>query len=86
MAEKKQNFLHGAMLLTISAVVVKVIGALYKLPLNAVIGPKGYGYFMTAYEIYAVLLIISTACLQEAMSRMISEASALGQYHRRGDG
>ena len=61
MAEKKQTFLHGAMLLAISTAVVKVIGALYKLPLNAVIGAEGYAYFTTAYEIYAVLLIISTA-------------------------
>ncbi len=82
MAEKKQNFLHGALLLTISTAVVKVIGAFYKLPLNAVIGAQGYSYFMTAYEIYAVLLIISTAGLPVAMSRMISEANALGQYNR----
>ena len=82
MAEKKQTFLHGAMLLAISTAVVKVIGAFYKLPLNMVIGPKGFGYFNTAYEIYAVLLIISTAGLPVAMSRMISEANALGNYNR----
>lgn len=82
MAEKKQTFLHGAMLLAISTAVVKIIGALYKLPLNLVIGPKGFGYFNTAYEIYAVLLIISTAGLPVAMSRMISEANALGHYNR----
>ena len=82
MSEKKQTFLHGAMLLAISTAVVKVIGALYKLPLNMVIGPKGFGYFNTAYEIYAVLLIISTAGLPVAMSRMISEANALGHYNR----
>ena len=82
MSEKKQTFLHGAMLLAISTAVVKVIGALYKLPLNMVIGAEGYAYFMTAYEIYAVLLIISTAGLPVAMSRMISEASTLGHYNK----
>ena len=82
MAEKKQTFLHGAMLLAISTAVVKVIGALYKLPLNAVIGAEGYAYFTTAYEIYAVLLIISTAGLPVAMSRMISAASTLGHYNQ----
>ena len=82
MAEKKQNFLHGALLLTISTAVVKVIGALYKLPLNAVIGAEGYAYFNTAYEIYAVLLIMATAGLPVAMSRMISEASTLGHYNQ----
>ena len=74
---KKQNFLHGAMLLTIATAIVKVIGALYKIPLKMVIGDQGYGYFVTAYDIYTVLLLISTAGLPIAMSRMISQASAL---------
>ncbi|MBR2309960.1 MAG: polysaccharide biosynthesis protein [Oscillospiraceae bacterium] len=79
---KKQNFLHGAMLLAIATAVVKVIGALYKIPLKMIIGDQGYGYFTTAYDIYAVLLMISTAGLPVAMSRMISQASALGHYNR----
>ncbi len=78
---KKQNFLHGAALLAIATAVVKVIGALYKIPLKMVIGDAGYGYFMTAYNIYSVLLMISTAGLPVAMSRMVSRASALGRYN-----
>ena len=79
---KKQTFLHGAALLALATAVVKVIGALYKLPLNEVIGKAGYSYFMTAYDIYAVLLMISTVGLPVAMSRMISQASALGNYNQ----
>lgn len=79
---KKQNFLHGAALLAIATAVVKVIGAFYKLPLNAVIGPEGYAYFITAYDIYAVLLMISTAGLPVAMSRMISQSASLGHYNQ----
>lgn len=79
---KKQTFLHGAALLAIATAVVKLIGALYKLPLNAVIGAEGYAYFTTAYDIYAVLLMISTAGLPVAMSRMISQASALGHNNQ----
>jgi len=75
---KKQSFLHGAALLAIATAVVKVIGALYKLPLKMVIGDEGYSYFSTAYDIYTVLLLISTAGLPVAMSRMISQASSLG--------
>ena len=77
---KKQNFLHGAALLAAATAIVKLIGALYKIPLKAVIGEQGYSYFSTAYDIYAVLLMISTAGLPVAMSRMISEASAKGHY------
>ena len=77
MSEKKQNFLQGTAVLAMATAIVKVIGALYKIPLNAIIGTQGFGYYSTAYEIYAVLLMISTAGLPVAMSRMISQASAL---------
>ena len=79
---KKQSFLHGTAWLALAAAVVKVIGALYKLPLNAIIGEQGFGYFNTAYEIYNVMLTISVAGLPVAMSRMISQANALGRYNQ----
>ena len=79
---KKQNFLQGAALLAIATAIVKVIGALYKLPLNMAIGAEGYSYFTTAYDIYAVMLLISTAGLPVAVSRMISQASTLENYTR----
>ena len=81
-SSKKQNFLQGAALLALATAIVKVIGALYKLPLNAIIGEKGFGYFYTAYDIYNVLLLISTAGLPVAVSKMISEANALGHYNQ----
>ena len=76
--QKKQSFLHGAALLAAATAIVKVIGAFYKIPLNAIIGTKGFAYFNTAYEIYTVLLLISTAGLPVATSRMISAANSLG--------
>ena len=81
-AQKKQTFLHGTALLAMATVIVKVIGALYKIPLNAIIGEQGFSYFNTAYDIYTVLLMISTAGLPVAMSRMISQANALRHYNQ----
>ena len=81
-AQKKQNFLQGTALLAMATAIVKVIGALYKIPLNAIIGAQGFGYFNTAYEIYNVLLMVSTAGLPVAMSRMISQASSLNHYRQ----
>ena len=81
-SQKKQNFLQGTALLAMATAIVKVIGALYKIPLNAIIGEQGFGYFNTAYEIYNVLLMISTAGLPVAMSRMISQASSLKHYNQ----
>lgn len=73
---KKQNFLTGAAILSLSTIVVKVIGMLYKLPLNRIIDSQGFAYFNKAYAIYTVLLVISTTGLPVAMSRMVSEARA----------
>ena len=80
--QKKQSFLHGTMLLAMSTAIVKVIGAFYSIPLQAIIGDQGFGYYSTAYEIYTILLMISTAGLPVAMSRMISQANSLGNYRQ----
>ena len=82
MQNKKQTFLHGAALLALATAIVKVIGAFYKIPLNIIIEKDGFGYFNTAYNIYAVLLMISTAGLPIAMSRLISQASAVDNYNQ----
>lgn len=76
---KKQTFLGGAAVLALAVAVVKILGAFYKIPLNRLIGDEGFGYFNTAYDIYSVLLMISTTGLPVAMSRMISEAKTLGR-------
>lgn len=80
--QTNQNFLQGTALLAMATAIVKIIGAVYKIPLNAIIGEQGFGYFNTAYEIYNVLLMISTAGLPVAMSRMISQANSLENYNQ----
>jgi len=75
--EKKQNFLHGAAILAAGVVVMKILGAIYKIPLQNILGDTGYGYFFLAYTIYNMLLTISTAGLPVALSRMISVADTL---------
>ena len=74
MPMKKQSFLGGAAVLALATAVVKLIGMFFKIPLQMVIHEAGYGYFTTAYDIYSVLLMISTTGLPVAISRMISEA------------
>ena len=49
---KKQNFLHGAAILAAGVFVIKILGAIYKIPLRNIIGETGYGYFFAAYTIY----------------------------------
>lgn len=76
---KKQNYLHGAAILATGVVIMKILGAIYKIPLTNILGDAGYGYFNAAYLIYNVLLSISTAGLPVALSRIISEENALGR-------
>lgn len=75
----RQGFLHGAVILTVGAMLSKIIGALFKIPLTRLIGPEGAGHFNAAYNIYIVLLNISSTGLPLAISRLISEADALTQ-------
>ncbi len=77
---KKQNVLGGAMVLVIATALVKVIGAVYKIPLTGIIGSLGRGYFASAYNIYTPIYAISMAGLPVAVSTIVSRNAALGKY------
>lgn len=77
---KSQSLLNGAFVLVVATVLVKVIGALFKIPLSMLIGEVGRGYFNTAYEIYTPLYSISMAGLPIAVSRMVAKERSLGHY------
>ena len=47
----KQNYLHGAAIIAAGVVVIKILGAIYKIPLGNSLGDEGYGYFSVAYNI-----------------------------------
>jgi len=76
MAQKKQGFVYGALILMLSNIIVKVVGALFKIPLANVIGDTAMGYFSSAYSIYSMCFLIATAGLPVAISRMIAAAKA----------
>ena len=78
--QKKQNVLGGAMVLVIATALVKIIGAVYKIPLTGVIGSLGRGYFASAYNIYTPIYAISMAGLPVAVSTIVSRNVALGKY------
>ncbi|MBR2423015.1 MAG: polysaccharide biosynthesis protein [Oscillospiraceae bacterium] len=73
----RQGFLHGAVVLAVGAMLAKIVGALFKIPLTRLIGTEGAGHFNAAYNIYIVLLNVSSTGLPLAVSRLISEADAL---------
>lgn len=80
MAErKKQNLLTGAGVLAIATVLVKLIGALYKIPLTNLITVEGYGYFTGAYAVYTPMYAISMAGLPAAVAKLVSQSVQLGR-------
>ena len=74
--EKKQSFMKGAAILSASTLLVKILGLLFSIPLANIIEPSAMSYFYTAYDIFAVFLMLSTAGLPIAVSRMVSTAYA----------
>ena len=73
---RKQNFMHGAAILTVGVVIMKLLGALYKVPLGNILGDYGYGIFLATYNVYNIFFTLSTAGLPVALSRLVAEADA----------
>lgn len=80
--QKQNTFFGGAAILAAGILVVKLIGMFYKIPLVNIIGDQGSTDFTNAYNIYSVLLTISTAGLPVAVSKLVSEANAQGRLNQ----
>lgn len=76
---KKQNFLHGAVILTAGLVIIKVLGAIYKIPIANILGKEGYAVFLAAYNVYSVFYTVSTAGVPVALSRLVADADVSGR-------
>lgn len=80
MASKaRRTFLQGAFILVAANLIVKIIGAIYSIPITNLLGEGGMGYYTSAYELYSFLFVLSTAGLPVAISKMVSESTALGR-------
>lgn len=80
MTTKNNSFMKGALILTLAGFLVKILGAVYRLPLALMIKDEGMGLYQMAYPIYITLLAISTAGLPTAISKMVAEDMAVGKY------
>ena len=80
MTHRRQNFMGGAAILAGAVAVTKLLGALYKIPLGNLLDREGMAHFYAAYNIYSLLLVLSTAGLPVALSRMVSRAAAQRRY------
>lgn len=75
---KKNSFIEGTIVATMGIFLVKVIGIIYVIPLNAIIGEQGGALYGYGYTIYQLFLSISSAGFPFAISKITSEYNALG--------
>lgn len=77
---KKQSFIVQASILGIAGLLVRIIGILYRAPLTEIIGDEGNGYYSQAYNIYTIILLISSYSIPLAISKVISTKLAFKEY------
>lgn len=78
--DKKGSFIIQASVLAAASLIVRFIGFLYRLPLTELIGDRGNAIYSAGYYIYTFLLILSSAGLPAAISRLVSTRIAKGEY------
>lgn len=77
---RDKNFIKGAAILGMAGVIVKILGAIYRIPIANIIKTEGMGYYQTAYPFYVLLLTISTSGFPVAIAKLVSERNAIGDY------
>lgn len=76
---RKQSFLYGTMVLAAGTVAVKLIGAVFKIPLTNILGGVGMSYFNVAYDLYYPLYALFISGVPIAVSKLVSENMARGR-------
>lgn len=78
--KKGSNFIVQGSVLAITGIIARIIGLLYRIPLQRKIGDAGMGYYSAAFQIYSLMLIISSYSLPTAVSKLVAARIARGQY------
>lgn len=74
------NFLVQGTILAAAAIIAKIIGLVYRIPLLNILGNEGVSYYSMSNEIYAIILMISCFNLPLAISKLVSERVHRGEY------
>ena len=79
MSQEKKNdgFIMQGGILAITGILGRVIGILYRAPLTGIIRDEGHGYYTSAYNIYTIILLISSYSIPSAISKVIAQQLAL---------
>ena len=82
---KKNGFMEGAIIATIAIIITKILGILYVIPFYKIIGAQGGALYSYAYNIYNIFLIISSAGIPLAISKLTSEYETLKEYDKKNE-
>ena len=77
---KKNNFVVQGSILAVAGIIVRLIGMLYRIPLQNRIGDDFMGIYSAAFQVYNILLLLSSYSLPLAVSKMISARLAVNRY------
>lgn len=80
MKDRKNSIVMQASILAVASIISRIIGLLYRSPLNSIIGNLGMGYYQQAYTYYTIVLLISSYSIPAAVSKVISQRLAVGEY------
>lgn len=78
--KRESNFVVQGSILAVAGIIVRLIGILYRVPMTNIIGDEGMGYYSMAFNVYNIMLILSSYSLPLAVSKMVSARMAKGQY------
>lgn len=78
--KKAGGFVIQGTILAMAGIIVRLIGILYRIPMTNIIGDEGMGYYSTAFNVYNIMLILSSYSLPLAVSKMVAARLAKGQY------
>lgn len=80
MSSKRNVLVKNASFLMVAALISKVVGLLYKSPLTRIVGADGMAYYGLAQQAYMILLMIASYSIPQAVSKIIAEKLAKGEY------
>lgn len=76
------KFARGTLILTIGALLCKVIGAFYRIPLSNILGPEGIGVYQLVFPVYSLFLIFASGGVPAALSKLVASCRAKGERSR----
>lgn len=76
----KPNFLIQGTILAMAGILVRIIGLIYRIPMTNILGEEGIGVYSAAYQIYNIILLLSSYSLPLAVSKLVSAKMAVREY------